>query len=678
VLKPADSRLRATSRFSLLLPLLAVSALVGVAPFFAALRGSFLHDYFGKISPAGLENYRFILEDRAFSYSLNITVLWAFLETALSVSLGLLIAYRLWRLGKGGRGLHLAVLVPWGIPVYIAVPVWRALIHGDGEPFNLLLQPMWGFVFALLVSVWLTLPATVFILYSGFKKIGRQMVEAAALDGADDGTIAFSICFPQLREILLSVVLINFVKALKEFSVVFLMTAGGPPLLGGITERHIVGATTTLSVFLYDLFISSTDYGVSSAFSVLLSIVVFTATLLYLFGRSRGFHGEKTAKRFLLWFPVIVQLFTGGVAALPIACVYLYAVWRPPRLPWIPALHFMIMVLLLGVRGFPEGLQPAFVVGLAVWLVQRGGSVGSDGAGNRLRASNRGGIGSVGGSGGLRPPHPQVWRTVQTLFPFILRASALIMVLGLLWLSFSGVDAVTFDSLLPPAAGLRAYKLAFGSEQILRYFYNSFLVAMVTAAALPLIAFPAAWVIARGRGRTGALILASVQLVGTVSGMHALIPLYIIFRSLGVINTYIPLILIYLEHSFVFSLFTMSAFLRNMPPSLREAAVLEGAGHFYYLSRVLMPLSRPVIFTTMIVAFLGGWNGFLPALLFIRDDFKYTIGVKIYTFVGSIASGSPQWSVFAATSVVNMLILVLLFMLMKKYGGSTALSELEE
>jgi len=661
VLKPADSRLRATSRFSLLLPLLAVSALVGVAPFFAALRGSFLHDYFGKISPAGLENYRFILEDRAFSYSLNITVLWAFLETALSVSLGLLIAYRLWRLGKGGRGLHLAVLVPWGIPVYIAVPVWRALIHGDGEPFNLLLQPMWGFVFALLVSVWLTLPATVFILYSGFKKIGRQMVEAAALDGADDGTIAFSICFPQLREILLSVVLINFVKALKEFSVVFLMTAGGPPLLGGITERHIVGATTTLSVFLYDLFISSTDYGVSSAFSVLLSIVVFTATLLYLFGRSRGFHGEKTAKRLLLWLPFVVQLLTGGLAALPMALVYLYAVWRPPRLPWVPALHFVIMVILLGVRGFPEGLQPALVVGLAVWLVQREGGV-------------RGG----GGSGGLRPPHPQVWRAVQTLFPFILMASAFVMVLGLLWLSFSGVDAVTFDSLIPPAAGLRAYSIAFGSEQILRYFYNSFLVALVTAGTLPLIAFPAAWVIARGRGRTGALILASVQLVGTVSGMHALIPLYVIFRSLGVINTYIPLILIYLEHSFVFSLFTMSAFLRNMPPSLREAAVLEGSGHFYYLSRVLMPLSRPVIFTTMIVAFLGAWNGFLPALLFIRDDFKYTIGVKIYTFVGSIASGSPQWSVFAATSVVNMLILVLLFMLMKKYGGSTALSELEE
>src|SRR6056297_1450321 len=153
----------------LLLPLSAVAALVGVAPFFAALRGSFLHDYFGRISPAGLENYRFILEDRAFFYSLNITVLWAVLQTLITVCAGTLIAYRLWRLGRRGRRLHVAILVPWGIPVYIAVPVWRAIIHGDGQPFNLLLQPFWGFVFPLAVSVWLSLPATIFILYSGFK-----------------------------------------------------------------------------------------------------------------------------------------------------------------------------------------------------------------------------------------------------------------------------------------------------------------------------------------------------------------------------------------------------------------------------------------------------------------------------------------------------------------------------
>jgi len=186
------SRVSGYSRLALLLPMAAVAVLVGVAPFFAALRGSFLHDYFGEISPAGLDNYRYILGDKAFGYSLNISVLWAFLQTLLTVSIALLVAYRLWMRRFGGRRrsifrritgrpdlrhqrrkfplLHLAVLVPWGVPVYIAVPVWRALIHGDGEPFNLLLQPVSGFCAALGVSVWLSLPATIFLFLSGFKK----------------------------------------------------------------------------------------------------------------------------------------------------------------------------------------------------------------------------------------------------------------------------------------------------------------------------------------------------------------------------------------------------------------------------------------------------------------------------------------------------------------------------
>lgn len=682
-------------RPALLLPMLAVAALVGLAPFAAALRGSFLHDFYGDISPAGLENYRFILGDRAFGYSLNITVLWASLQTLFTVSLGLVTAYRLWRPGRGLSGrqrleraisgragaaggsgipgrrsrtvrpignfrpLYLAVLVPWGVPVYIAVPIWRALIHGDGVPFNLLLQPFWAFFFALLVSVWLSLPATVFIFYSGLKKIGRHVVEAASIDGADETSIAVSICLPQLRQIILSVVLINFVKALKEFSVVFLMTAGGPPLVSGITERYIVGATTTLSVFLYDLFLSAGDYGVSSAFSVLLSAVILTATLIYLAGRS---HDNRRLKRSLILLPAAVQLMTGGPAAVSVALLYLAVFVFNSRLSAVIILHTVVMIVLLVVQGFPAGLQPALAAAFAVWIVRSGRS--------RLL--------STGPGRNIGIPGRVLWRGASGAVPVVLVMGAAVMGAALLWLSFSGVDAVTFNSVLPPKAGLRAYRLAIGEEHIFRYFANTFVVAMSTALLLPLITFPASWVIAGGKARTGAFILVSIQLIGTVSGMHALIPLYIIFRSLGIINTYASLILIYLEHSFVFSLYTMSAFLRDLPSSLREAAVLEGAGPLYYLRKILLPLSRPVIFTAMIVTFLGAWNGFLPALLFIRDDWKYTIGVKIYTFVGSIASGSPRWSLFAATSVMNLLFLVVLFGVMIRRGGVTALSDVEE
>lgn len=635
-----------------LLPLLAVAALIGVAPFLAALRGSFLHDVYGDISPAGLENYRFILADRAFGFSLAITVLWAFLQTLLTLSIGFVLAYRLWRSGTRGRLLYTAVLIPWGVPVYIAVPLWRALIHGDGVPFNLLIQPATAFVSALLVSIWLTLPATIFLLHGAFKKTGRHVLEAAVIDGADEGTIALSICFPAVREMVLSVALLTFVKSLKEFTVVFLMTAGGPPLVSGITDRYIVGATTTLSLFLYDLFLSSSDYGVSSAFSVLLSLVVITATLLYLIVRS-GKAG--TWRRALPLFPLVSQLLTGSNLALPVALLYAAVLMFPRKLPAAVLVHAGAMMYSLARAGFPAGLQPAFFIALAVLAVSR-----EDGRQGSVRA-------------GFRFP----WNALERMLTGLFIAASALLLLALVWLSFSGIDAVAFDSLLPPYPGIRAYVKAVTEERIQLYFLNSLLLASATALLLPLFTFPAAWALVSGSGRRESMVLGNLQLIGTVSGMHALIPLYIIFRFLGMINSYTSLVLIYLEHGFIFSLFTMTAFLRRMPSSLREAALLEGAGTVVYLRRVLLPLSRPVVFTSMVVAFLGAWNGFLPTLLFIRDDARYTIGVKIFSFVGSIASGSPRWSMFAAASVINLLILTLLFAAAGKPGGKSALEDLD-
>lgn len=655
---------RSYSHAALLLPLLAVAGLVGISPFFAALGGSFFHDRFGEISPAGVENYRFILSDRAFFYSLNITVLWAFLQTILGVSLGTLIAWRLWFSRRGrkkrpGGLLHGAILIPWAVPVYIAVPIWRAVIHGDGEPFNLLIEPVPAFLFSLMVSTWMSLPAMIFLIRAGLKKIGGSSIEAALLEGAGEGQIALLICLPQLKELLLSSGLITFVKSLKEFTLLFLMTAGGPPLLSGFTERHIVGATSTLSMFLYELFISAEDYGVSSAFSVLFALVVITASILYL-GRRRGgregnISGESGRRLdLLLLLPPVVQLLSGGNAALPVALLYLLPFLLHRGLGVVALLHSLVMVYLLGRYGFPAGLQPALAVALLILL-------------SRLRDRKR----IVAAAGFL-------WRPLGKLFSLGMIGASGLMLLALVWLSISGVNAVAFRSILPPHPGLGSFRSIFLTESVHRYFLNSLMLASATALLIPVISAPAAWAIASGSRKRGNMILGGIQLAGTVSGMHALIPLYIIFRFLGLINSYLALILIYLEHSFIFSLFSISAFLRNLPRSLREAALIEGAGAFTWLRMVLLPLSRPVIVTAMMVAFLGAWNGFLPALLFIRDDWKYTIGVKLYTFVGSLASGSPRWSLFAATSMVNMAILLILFLLLGRAGERSELSEMDE
>ena len=91
------------------------------------------------------------------------------------------------------------------------------------------------------------------------------------------------IFFPSIRRSLLVIAVLNFVKSFKEFTLIFMMTAGGPPLISGITERYIVGSTTTLGIFLYDLFNETDDFGIVSAYSIVMAGLVVLVMILWFF-----------------------------------------------------------------------------------------------------------------------------------------------------------------------------------------------------------------------------------------------------------------------------------------------------------------------------------------------------------------------------------------------------------
>ena len=97
-----------------------------------------------------------------------------------------------------------------------------------------------------------------------------------------------------------------------------------------------------------------------------------------------------------------------------------------------------------------------------------------------------------------------------------------------------------------------------------------------------------------------------------------------------------------------------------------------------YMVRILFPLSLPVVTTAVMVAFLNAWNGFLVPLLFLNDDSRYTISIKLYSLIGSIASGNPKWNLFAAASIVNVTLLSLIFWRFRRPLQHTALVEHEE
>jgi multiple sugar transport system permease protein len=166
--------------------------------------------------------------------------------------------------------------------------------------------------------------------------------------------------------------------------------------------------------------------------------------------------------------------------------------------------------------------------------------------------------------------------------------------------------------------------------------------------------------------------------IGIMTGIHSLIPLYAMFNGLNLINSYLPLVLIYLFHSIAFSVFTIKTYLDHLPAGLQETALLEGMKPAAYLLKVLFPLSWPVIATSVMISFLNAWNGFLAPLLFLNDDAKYTISIKLYSFVGSIGSGEPQWNLFAATSVVNLGFIIILFLFLKNKLAYSPVTEYED
>ena len=271
-----------------------------------------------------------------------------------------------------------------------------------------------------------------------------------------------------------------------------------------------------------------------------------------------------------------------------------------------------------------------------------------------------------------------MWRVGSGGTSGFMIVSSIVIVFLLVWMSISKLNTSYIDSFLPRFRTLRNFYTVLTEENILRFFLNTLIVAGLTGLIIPFFTFPAAAGLAGRKGQLSGSFLTFIQIVGITGGMHSLIPLYSLFASMGLINSYLPIILIYITHSIPFSLFTIKAYLDDIPASFKDAARIEGLTSLRYIVRILVPVSIPAITTSVMVAFMSAWNGFLVPLLFLNDDSKYTISVKLFSMVGSVASGNPKWNLFAASSIFNCLIIGLVFLRFRRPVQTTSLKDHED
>jgi ABC-type glycerol-3-phosphate transport system permease component len=142
-----------------------------------------------------------------------------------------------------------------------------------------------------------------------------------------------------------------------------------------------------------------------------------------------------------------------------------------------------------------------------------------------------------------------------------------------------------------------------------------------------------------------------------------IIPLYLQLKALGLLNSQLGLILVYIGSMSPFSIFLMRSFFETVPNELIEAARIDGSSEWGTLFRVVLPLVRPGIGTVVILQFLALWNEFLYATVLIQDSAKYTLQPTIYNLVGQY---STNWALLAASLTMAIVPIVIVYVNMQK------------
>ncbi|BCW46803.1 carbohydrate ABC transporter permease [Arthrobacter sp. StoSoilB5] len=204
-----------------------------------------------------------------------------------------------------------------------------------------------------------------------------------------------------------------------------------------------------------------------------------------------------------------------------------------------------------------------------------------------------------------------------------------------------------------------------GGVSTLTFFTNSLILAIGAVVGTVLSASISAYAFARinfpGRGLFFGMMIATLLLPFHV----VIIPQYIVFQQLGLVDTYVPLLIGKFLAADAFFVFLMVQFMRGLPAELDEAARIDGAGHVRIFGSIMLPLMKPALISTSIFSFIWSWNDFLGPLLYLNTPEKYPLPLALRLFVDQ--TQSSDYGAMIAMSVLALLPVLAFFLIFQRY-----------
>ena len=196
-----------------------------------------------------------------------------------------------------------------------------------------------------------------------------------------------------------------------------------------------------------------------------------------------------------------------------------------------------------------------------------------------------------------------------------------------------------------------------------RYMVNTAIITGLTIVghvlSCTLIAYAFARLRAPGRDVLFLVVLATMMLPYPVT----MVPLYVLFKQLGWINTFLPLTVPAFFGS-AFYIFLLRQFFLTIPPDFEDAATIDGANTLQILWRVILPLSMPAVATVAIFTFQASWNDFLAPLIYLQKPDLYTVTLGLQFFRSTYTT---NWAYLMAASLVTSLPVIVVFFLAQRY-----------
>ena len=216
-----------------------------------------------------------------------------------------------------------------------------------------------------------------------------------------------------------------------------------------------------------------------------------------------------------------------------------------------------------------------------------------------------------------------------------------------------------------------AYLAVLSDPEEIRFFINSYVVALSVTALTVVFAIMAAYAFSRYEFR-GKKVM-NVVIIGTqaVPPIALIIPFFGLMVSLGLYNTYAGLILTYIVFTLPYAIIMMTAYFNTLPKELDEAVKVDGAGAWTALWRILVPISIPGIVSVAVYTFMISWNEYLFALTLTRTNDLRTVPVGIQLLIGQ---NTYHWNQMMAISILGSIPVLVLFLVFQRYfiGGLTS------